>query len=48
MNFIEQVFNISPDGGNGATELAIFVALVLAMSLVLRLLRMRRARKPYC
>ena len=29
MNFLEQLFGISPDGGTGATEAAILLALAL-------------------
>lgn len=29
MDFIERIFHISPDGGSGATELLILMALVL-------------------
>jgi hypothetical protein len=30
MDFIERLFNISPDGGSGATELLFFVAGLIA------------------
>jgi hypothetical protein len=45
MNFIEQLFHIAPDGGNGMTELSFFIAIVSAIALVLwrhiRRVRMR-------
>jgi hypothetical protein len=31
MYFIEQLFGVSPDGGNGATEAAILLALSLTL-----------------
>ena len=42
MDFIERWFGLSPDGGNGATEASIFVALcVLVVALVWRQQRRR-------
>lgn len=32
MDWIEQLFHISPDGGNGATEALIFIALILIVA----------------
>ena len=31
MNFIEQLFGISPDAGNGLTEAAVLLALTLTL-----------------
>jgi hypothetical protein len=45
VNFIEKVFNISPDGGNGMTELAIFIACVFAMGLFVWRRRAKKAHK---
>lgn len=42
MNFIEQVFGISPDGGNGSTELMYLVVLGVV---VLAYTRRRTIRK---
>jgi hypothetical protein len=40
MDFLERIFAISPDGGSGATELAVFgvIALALAASQLRRVL----------
>jgi hypothetical protein len=49
MEWIEEFFHVSPDGGNGATEILIMGALalvVLTISLVVvRRVRVRRRRK---
>jgi hypothetical protein len=45
VNFIEKVFHISPDGGNGMTELAIFIALLLAIGLLVWLRHVKQANK---
>jgi len=48
MNWLETVFGISPDGGNGVTELivAVGVALAFAMAVLRRrhLVRLRRTK----
>ncbi|HEU0005280.1 MAG TPA: hypothetical protein VFS12_04745 [Terriglobia bacterium] len=45
MDFIERWFNLSPDGGNGATEASIFLALgLLVVALVWRQQRRRMSR----
>ena len=45
MDFIERWFGLSPDGGSGATETNIFVALcVLVVALVWRQQRRRISR----
>jgi hypothetical protein len=36
MDFVERIFHISPDGGNGAAELAIFAALLMAVTVAVR------------
>jgi Tfp pilus assembly protein FimT len=41
MNFIERMFGVSPDGGNGATETMIVVA-VLAILVAVALSRVLR------
>jgi hypothetical protein len=43
MDFIERIFGISPDGGDGTLELALFVAPLLAIALVAII---RRRRQP--
>jgi hypothetical protein len=43
MDFIERIFHVAPDGGTGATELAIFLLLVI-VPLAVSMLRKRRAR----
>jgi hypothetical protein len=49
MNWLETVFGLSPDGGNGTTEMliAVSIALGLAMALAGRthLARARRAKR---
>ncbi len=45
MDFIERWFGLSPDGGNGATEASILLALcVLVVALVWRQQRRRMSR----
>jgi hypothetical protein len=48
MNWLETVFGLSPDGGNGATEMLIAVAIALGLAMVLagrtHRARARRAR----
>jgi hypothetical protein len=39
MDFIERLFHIAPDGGNGLTELAICLALIFVSAAVLVLRR---------
>jgi hypothetical protein len=34
MDFIERVFGISPDGGDGSTELMFFVAFVIIVAVL--------------
>jgi hypothetical protein len=44
MDFIEQIFGISPDGGDGSTELMYIVAFVAVVAaIVLRRVAKRRA-----
>lgn len=46
MDFIEQLFGISPDGGDGSTEaLYIAVAVAIAALLVVRPILRRRAEQ---
>ena len=44
MDFIERIFHMSPDGGNGSLELTIFLVFLLVpiAGMVLRKLRARR------
>jgi hypothetical protein len=35
MDFIEKVLNLAPDGGNGMTELALFIVAVVATGVVI-------------
>ena len=35
MDWIERVFHISPDGGNGSLEMFIFVGIAVAVAMVL-------------
>jgi len=45
MDFIERWFGLSPDGGSGATEASIFVALcLLVVALMCRQQRRRMSR----
>ena len=47
MDFIEQWFGVSPDGGNGATEVLILMVAALAIvSLALALRRYFKNRSP--
>jgi hypothetical protein len=47
MDFIEQVFGISPDGGDGTTELAYIAALLVAITaVILRRAARRKASTP--
>jgi hypothetical protein len=45
MHWIEQLLDISPDGGTGLTELLIFVLPLVACLILWRVLRMRRSIK---
>ena len=46
MQFIEKIFQIAPDGGNGLTEAALFIAVgIILIALVVRpYLRRRKLR----
>jgi hypothetical protein len=46
MDWIEQVFHVSPDGGNGTIELVVYIVLVafLASTVLLARARAQRAR----
>ena len=41
MDWIEQVFHVSPDGGNGAIELVIYIVLVAFLVSTVTLARSR-------
>lgn len=43
MDFIEGLFNISPDGGSGATELLFLVAGLIAVAVAIWRIRARRS-----
>lgn len=49
MNWLETVFGLSPDGGNGTTEMLIAVAIALGLAMVLarrtHLARTRRGKR---
>ena len=46
MNFIERIFGISPDGGDGSTELMYFIVFVLiVVAFFCRRLISRKARR---
>ena len=45
MDFIEQWFHVSPDGGNGMLEVLYLVVLGLGIVLAARRVRHRRARR---
>jgi len=44
MDFIERLFNLSPDGGSGLTETAILIAFVLVVTLCMKFPRVHRSR----
>jgi hypothetical protein len=43
MNFIEQIFGFSPDGGNGFTEACLLAAAVLVVGIIRARTRSRRS-----
>jgi hypothetical protein len=45
MDFIERIFGVSPDGGDGSLEFAYLTAVVVAVALVVYLLYRRRNRE---
>jgi hypothetical protein len=45
MDFIEQWFHVSPDGGNGMLEVVYLVVLALGVTLAARRVRRRRGRR---
>jgi len=49
VDWIEKVFHVSPDGGNGTVEFAIFLVLItvvtLSLNAVVRAARRRAARR---
>ena len=46
MNWVEAVFGLAPDGGDGAFELALLVAAIAACLVVRRRIRKHRAHAP--
>ena len=48
MDWIEQIFGISPDGGDGSTEMLYVVAAVAVAAVIYwRVFLFRRVRKPH-
>lgn len=45
MDWLEQIFHLDPDHGNGMFEFAILVLLVLAISMIVHRFRGRVARR---
>jgi hypothetical protein len=45
MDFIEQIFGISPDGGSGAFEFLLFAIPFVGLYLIYRVRAMRNKRK---
>ena len=45
MDFIEQWFHVSPDGGNGMLEVLYLVVLGLGVTLAARRVRRRRSQR---
>lgn len=45
MDFIERIFGVSPDGGNGSLEFMYVIGIVVAVTLIARALCRRRARE---
>jgi hypothetical protein len=46
MDFIEQLFGISPDGGSGATELMLLAAPIICIAAVVIYWRRQRSANP--
>jgi hypothetical protein len=46
MDFIERLFHVSPDNGNGLTEAAIIVALFAAVVCLVLVMRIYHKRRP--
>ena len=47
MDFIERIFGVSPDGGNGSLEWLYFASLVFAVALVIYALYRRRRLRGF-
>jgi hypothetical protein len=45
MDFIEQIFGVSPDGGSGSVELLLFAVPVVGIYLIYRLRARKRKRR---
>jgi hypothetical protein len=45
MDFIERIFGVSPDGGNGSLEFMYVIGIVVAVTLIARALCRRRHRE---
>jgi hypothetical protein len=45
MDFIERIFGVSPDGGNGSLEFIYVTGIVVAVTLIARALCRRRSRE---
>jgi hypothetical protein len=46
MDFVERIFGISPDSGNGTFELMLFAVPVVMVGLVFIVRRMTRSNRP--
>jgi hypothetical protein len=48
MDFIEKIFGVSPDGGNGSLEMTLVVILPTAILLIAVIWRLRRSSGTAC
>ena len=44
MDFIERIFGVSPDGGNGSTEFTYVAALFIAVAIVIASIVLKKRR----
>jgi hypothetical protein len=44
MDFIERIFGVSPDGGNGSTEFTYVAALFIAVAIVIASIVLKKGR----
>ena len=45
MDFIERIFGVSPDGGDGSTELMYVAALLVSIALVIASVALKKKRR---
>ena len=45
MDFIERIFGVSPDGGDGSTELMYVAALLVPIALVIASVALKKKRR---